>query len=276
MKKFILLALMVLCQVLGDIWLSRGMKQFGEVTFATFADPSALLSLIVYFLTSPWISLGIIFLIACLFFYLAAISRFDLSYVLSINAFSYVLNAIFAWLLLDERISGIRWASTSLISSGVLLVGLSESVSVDRTIIKKFKIKIGNIFFFLLPFSISICKTWLGVIVLAFADSAGDVSLAMGMRRIGKFELFPIKKTIRQVYQILTNPSIILGVFCQATAFFSFISLLSWADISFVRPATALTYVFSLLASKYILHEKIRLGRLIGIILIAIGIFIHR
>lgn len=276
MKKFILLSLMVLCQVLGDIWLSRGMKQFGEVTFATFSEPSALLSLIVYFLTSPWICLGIIFLIACLFFYLAAISRFDLSYVLSINAFSYVLNAIFAWLLLSEQISGIRWASTSLISLGVLLVGLSESITVDRNIIQKFKIKLGKIFFFLLPFGISVSKTWLGVIVLAFADSAGDVSLAMGMRQIGKFELFPIEKTIKQVYQILTNPTILTGIFCQATAFFSFISLLSWADISFVRPATALTYVFSLLASKYILHEKIRLGRLLGIILIAIGIFIHR
>lgn len=276
MRKFILLALMILCQVLGDIWLSRGMKQFGDVTSVTFFDPSALLALIVYLLTNPWICLGIVFLIGCLLFYLAAISRFDLSYVLSINAFNYVLNAIFAWLLLGERISGIRWTSTLLISLGVLLVGLSESISVDRHKVQKFKSKIGNDFFFLLPFGISLSKTWLGVIVLAFADSAGDISLAMGMKQIGKFQLFPIKKMLEQVYQVLTNSNIIIGISCQAIAFFSFISLLSWADISFVRPATALTYVFSLLGSKYILNEKIGFGRLIGITLIIIGIFIHR
>ena len=57
--------------------------------------------------------------------------------------------------------------------------------------------------------------------------------------------------------KVITNPIIISGITCQGIAFFSFISVLSWADISFVRPATALTYIISMLGAKLILKEDI-------------------
>ncbi|MFM7575611.1 MAG: hypothetical protein ACKO5Q_01520, partial [Microcystaceae cyanobacterium] len=100
------------------------MKTFGTVN--PFDLPS-LMPLAIFLLTNVWIWLAIFFLVTSLGFYLIAVSRLDLSYVLPIHAFSYVVNAIFAGWLLQEVITPMRWFSTAIISLGVLFVGLSKS-----------------------------------------------------------------------------------------------------------------------------------------------------
>ena len=96
MKQFILLSSLALTQVLGDIWLSRGMKEFGAIANFT---PSVIGQVLIHLFTNFWILLGVATLIISLFLYLTAISRLDLSYVLPIHASTYVLNAYLAWLI---------------------------------------------------------------------------------------------------------------------------------------------------------------------------------
>lgn len=72
--------------------------------------------------------------------------------------------------------------------------------------------------------------------------------------------------------QILLSPSILQGIGAQAIAFFAFLCLLSWADVSYVRPTTALTYAVSLLGARYILHEQVVPGRLMGSLVIGLGV----
>ena len=115
MKTFFLLSILIITQVLGDISLSRGMKTFGTVN--PF-DLASLMPLAIFLVTNVWIWLAIFFLVTSLGFYLVAVSRLDLSYVLPIHAFSYVVNAIFAGWLLQEVITPMRWFSTSMISLG--------------------------------------------------------------------------------------------------------------------------------------------------------------
>lgn len=110
-------------QVLGNVWLSRGMRQVGEVNTL---KPLVLLSLALRMLMNPWFMLGLILLIAFFLLFLAALSRLELSYVLPMTASNYVLTALFAWLVLNENISPVRWAGTLAISVGVLLVALSK------------------------------------------------------------------------------------------------------------------------------------------------------
>ena len=237
-------------------------------------DLSLLLHLVVFLFTNAWIWLGIAFLLSSLVFYLIAISWLELSYVLPIHASSYVLDALFAWLILGERISEARWISTLSIAIGVLFVGLSEVSSINQAARKKEK---SDRIFQLFPFSFGLylSKTWLAVIVLSLADSAGDLFLAIGMKQVGQVRIKP-GRIFKLIHQIVTTPAIIWGISCQAIAFAIFISVLTWADLSFVRPATALTYVFSLLGARYILKEKVAARRLIGIVFIGIGIFIHQ
>lgn len=275
MKNFFLLALLISTQVLGDIGLSRGMKDFGTVNPLDF---STILPLGLYLITNIWIWIGLSFLIISLVLYLTAISRLDLSFVLPIHSFSYVVNAIFAGILLGEHISEMRWLSTFIISFGVLFVGLSQQFS-DKSLRETktaTKIKSSNIPLFFLPLGFSLSKTWLAVIILSLADSAGDLLLASGMKKIGKVEKMSVKDALLLTYKIITNSSILSGIACQAIAFFMFITVLSWADISFVRPATALTYLFSMLGAKLMLRETFTREKIIGITLIGIGVVLHQ
>lgn len=275
MKTFFLLAILIITQALGDIGLSRGMKDFGVVNPL---DLSGLIPLITYLLTNVWIWTGVAFLIISLVFYLTAISRFDLSFVLPIHSFSYVVNAFLAWLLLGEQVSPLRWLSTLIISSGVLFIGLSKQSTISTAKLPPPPVKVGsrNLPFFLLPLSLSISKTWLAVITVSLADSAGDLLLASGMKKVGAVKKMGWREGVNLGQNILTNPAIISGIACQGIAFLTFISVLSWADISFVRPATALTYLFSMLGAKLILKETFTKERFIGIILIGFGIVIHQ
>ena len=273
MKIFLLLASLSITQVLGDILLSRGMKDF--IGF-DFSSPTIILHLIAYILTNYWILMGLGVLVVSLSLYLTAISKLDLSYVLPIHASSYVLNGLFAWAVLGEDVTGMRWLSTLIISCGVLFVGLSDSRTSKFSQGYHTNIKSRNLPLFFLPLSLAISKTWLAIIISSVSDASGDLLLALGMKKIGEIKEFTILEVSKMVVKVITNPVIITGITCQGIAFFSFISVLSWADISFVRPATALTYVISMLGAKLILKEDIREQKLGGIILIGLGVFMHR
>jgi transporter family protein len=130
-NKFILLLSLIVSQVFGNIWLSRGMRQVGEIR--TF-DPLTLLAVGLQVLTNSWIWLGIVCLIIALLLYLNALSRLELSYVLPITALSYGLNALFANFILGETISPNRWIGTSIITIGVVLVSLSETAKNNQSL----------------------------------------------------------------------------------------------------------------------------------------------
>lgn len=275
MKTFFLLAALIITQVLGDIGISHAMKTFGTVNPL---DLPSLIPLFFFLLTNIWLWAAIFFLVISLALYLTAISRLDLSYVLPIHAFSYVVNAVFAGWLLGEQVAPLRWLSTFIISLGVLLVGLSKRPNreLKTPALAKISLKSRNIPLFLLPLGLSLSKTWLAVIILSLADSAGDLLLALGMKKIGAIGKMNFSQILIVLRQIITNPAVLSGIACQAIAFVTFISVLSWADISFVRPATALTYISSMIGAKFLLKEEFGRERLFGITLIGFGVVIHQ
>jgi bacterial/archaeal transporter family protein len=172
----LILISMVLTQVFGDLWLSYGMKSFGAVQALT---PNAVFNLMGYLLTSPSIVLGVITLVLSLGCYLVAISRFDLSYVLPIHASGYVFNAFFAWLLLGEHISILRWVATVMVAVGVYLINRSGHHSPPphpdpKTWNPKKSLPAP---LFLLTSTTTVSPVWLGLAVLVLADAAGDVLL---------------------------------------------------------------------------------------------------
>jgi len=274
-KNIPILVMLVISQVLGDIWLSRGMKTIGQVSSLT---PIAVGRSVLDLLANPWIWLGVCTLIFALLLYLTAISRLDLSYVLPIRASGYVFNAILASFLLGEEICGTRWLATLIIASGVLIVSWSEQRQIQATIQspkkaskKKIQRNPINFSFLVLP-GFYISNLWLGILVMVMGDSAGDIFMAKGMKKIGKVGLAPVPQMLKLLGRIITSPLILTGIVCYAISFSTFLSLLSWADISLIRPVTAIGYMVSLLGAKYFLQEKITPGRLLGVIVITIGV----
>ena len=68
------------------------------------------------------------------------------------------------------------------------------------------------------------------------------------------------------------NLNFILGVVCLAVSFFSFLAVLSWANLSFVVPATAIVYAVTVLGAKFILREHIDGMRWAGTLLVCLGV----
>ncbi len=276
MSKYVVLSLLVVFQVLGDVWLSRGMRQVGAVSVS---NPADLLEIGLQVLTNPWIVLGIAFLLSALVLYLAAVSRLDLSYVLPMSAFKYVLSACFAGLILGESIPQLRWVGTALVSGGVLLVALGEAAAEIKK--RRKDSQLSGLWLAPLSFSLSASKVGItilqsnaltGIVIMALAASMGDILLTAGMKQVGEVTRVTARSPLRLAYRALMNPLIGLGVSCMAADFFLFIALLSWADLSLIMPLTALSYPFSILGSHYVLKERLTGGRIAGTGLIGMGV----
>ena len=123
MKTLVVLFVAICAQTLGDVFLTKGMKSVGEVDTL---DPAKLFQTGVQVFSTPYIWLGILLLSIFFGLYLAALSWADLSFVLPVTAFGYVMNALMAWKLLGEHISPLRWLGTLIIFFGVAVVARTE------------------------------------------------------------------------------------------------------------------------------------------------------
>ena len=116
LKTRILTVIVVLTQVLGDYFLSRGLHQVGSLV----GKPA--IAFIVSFL-NPWVALGVSLLILWLFSHMVLLSWADLSYVLPVTSIGYVLIALTGRFFLHESVSVMRWCGVVLIVAGVIVVG---------------------------------------------------------------------------------------------------------------------------------------------------------
>lgn len=123
MKTLVVLFVAICAQTLGDVFLTKGMKSVGEVDTL---DPAKLFQIGVQVFSTPYIWAGILLLSIFFGLYLAALSWADLSFVLPVTAFGYVMNAFLAWQLLGEYVSPVRWLGTLVICFGVGVVARTE------------------------------------------------------------------------------------------------------------------------------------------------------
>jgi ceramide glucosyltransferase len=114
--------------------------------------------------------------------------------------------------------------------------------------------------------------TALMVLMVVFSNAAGDVFLTRGMKQIGDVSALNRLQLFQTTKQIFGNLNFILGVVCLAVSFFSFLTVLSWADLSFVVPATAIVYVVTVLGAKFFLHEQIDRMRWAGTLFVCLGV----
>ncbi|HKD01355.1 MAG TPA: EamA family transporter [Terriglobales bacterium] len=96
----------------------------------------------------------------------------------------------------------------------------------------------------------------------------GDSLLSRGMKDVGSISLrhFP------ELILAITNPWVALGILFLLGFFASYMTALSWADLTYVLPATSLGYVLLALIARFLLHEEVTALRWIGILLISGGV----
>lgn len=103
---------------------------------------------------------------------------------------------------------------------------------------------------------------------VALFASAGDSLLSRGMKEIGGISLHNLSALLSAI----RNPWIVLGILFLIAFFAAYMVALSWADLTYVLPATSIGYVVLALIAKFILHEQVTTLRWVGILLISAGV----
>jgi len=104
--------------------------------------------------------------------------------------------------------------------------------------------------------------------LVAICAPLGDTCLSRGMTSLPPISLAQPTSLIHAVF----TPWIAAGIALLIGFFSSYLTALSWADLTYVLPATAFGNVIVALLSKYWLHETISLQRWAGIVLITLGV----
>jgi drug/metabolite transporter (DMT)-like permease len=105
----------------GDVFITKGMKEVGEISTVRINE---LLLIGKRVLTNKYFLTGIFFMAVSYFSFLAALARADLSLVLPATSISFVITTVGAKLFLKERVSPIRWAGILLVCIGVALISI--------------------------------------------------------------------------------------------------------------------------------------------------------
>ena len=105
-------------------------------------------------------------------------------------------------------------------------------------------------------------------------EATGLVLIRKGMMGVGEISTFNIKELFGIFLRMITNKTLILGVFFNAIYFALFLTLLSRAELSFILPLTAVGYLMSGSFAQYFLMEHVSPLRWAGTLLIVAGVFL--
>ena len=103
---------------------------------------------------------------------------------------------------------------------------------------------------------------------VAVFSAAGDSLLARGMKDLGGVSLHNLSSLMLAIL----DPWVACGIVLLLAFFASYMAALSWADLTYVLPASSLGYVLVALVARFGFHETITPARWLGIALISAGV----
>jgi drug/metabolite transporter (DMT)-like permease len=98
--------------------------------------------------------------------------------------------------------------------------------------------------------------------------AAGDSMLSHGMKQTGSISIHHLQAVIFAVL----NPWVAAGILLLLAFFATYMTALSWADLTYVLPATSIGYVLLALVARFLLHEQVSPLRWLGIAFISSGV----
>jgi drug/metabolite transporter (DMT)-like permease len=111
-------------------------------------------------------------------------------------------------------------------------------------------------------------RKYLVLFAVIVFGSIGDTFLKRGMKDVGSIDIHHLG----HVFTALADPFVILGILFLLAFMSSYMTALSFADLTYVLPATAMGYVIMALLSIFWLHEHVSLQRWAGIAFIVLGV----
>jgi len=119
-------------------------------------------------------------------------------------------------------------------------------------------------------------KTYLLILVMIIAGPLGNLMLGKGMKNVGKIttEISSPSEFVHVFVRILSTGAIWMGIASLLTFFVAYMLVLSWADYSYVQPASAMAYLVVALLATLLLGEVVSPLRWAGIAVICLGVFV--
>ena len=116
-------------------------------------------------------------------------------------------------------------------------------------------------------------KTLVMVLAMVVCANAGDLLLKRGMTEIGAVAITP-SGVSRAFWMTVTSATIWVGILFLIGFMVSYMTVLSWADYSYVMPAGAFGYAILTLLAVIFLHESVSPKRWVGVVLICVGVLL--
>ena len=109
---------------------------------------------------------------------------------------------------------------------------------------------------------------------MVIAGPLGNVLLSKGMKQAGNLAIWPLPRALHTLGVVLSAGPIWLGILSLLTFFIANVLVLSWADYSYVQPASSAGYGVSALLGYWMLGEPVSPLRWLGIAIICLGVFV--
>src|SRR6266850_2433430 len=95
-------------------------------------------------------------------------------------------------------------------------------------------------------------KTYVLILFMVLLAPLGNILLSKGMKEIGSAKNWAPADVFPILAKILTSGYIWLGIACLLAFFVAYMLVLTWADYSFVQPASAFSYAVVALLSYFL------------------------
>lgn len=119
MGSYILLAFSISLAVIGQLLMKHGMRIFGTFPFVEL--PYKIIPMVL----NPFVFIGLAAFGISSLFWLAVLSRLDLSFVYPLVSIGYIVVALFSWIFFKENITMMRWIGILTICLGVFFISRS-------------------------------------------------------------------------------------------------------------------------------------------------------
>lgn len=106
------------------------------------------------------------------------------------------------------------------------------------------------------------------------ATTLGDLFMAKLLRPYENFQLQRLSQLQELALQILGSHTFWLAITCFLAFFITWLSVLSYEELSFALPLTSITYILNAFLAGPILGEHVSPMRWLGTIIIGIGVVI--
>jgi uncharacterized membrane protein len=117
-------------------------------------------------------------------------------------------------------------------------------------------------------------KTIALIIFMVSVAPLGDTFLGKGMKQVGKMPDWSPAHFFGFFFRAFTSSTIWTGIGLLLAYFIAYLLVLSWADYSYVLPASSISSLLIALLAYFVLHETITPTRWVGVAVISLGVFV--